>query len=341
MREFPLIEVSGTSFQMGLQHGKQAERLIRKYLLWIQKLTGVELSVLRANAMRFLPYIQRLSPAYVEEIFGLAEGARIPIADAVLCQARAEAAKKWDGGCTAFALTGQATADGSAISGQNQDLEPEYADVAVVLRVKPSDGRPAAIMVTFAGQLGYAGMNSFGVSNFVNALYNFQWTPGLPYYPLRRVCLEQTSVEACVKLFHSYPGCSALNVVLADGKGNIGDLEARPGVLATYQDSNRDVRLHTNHYLTAVFTKFEDGTLPDSVPRLDRVRSLVRQHWGKLSVDRMKEILADHEGNPAGICRHGAAQLHSIAGYIAEPAKRLFHVRCGHGCTGTWTTYSI
>lgn len=70
MQEFPLVEVSGTSFHMGLQHGKQAEPLIRKYLIWIQKLTGVEIEVLRANAMRFLPYIQRLSPAYVEEIFG-------------------------------------------------------------------------------------------------------------------------------------------------------------------------------------------------------------------------------------------------------------------------------
>ena len=36
--------------------------------------------------------------------------------------------------------------NGSVISGQNQDLEPEYADVAIVLRVKPNDGRPAAIM---------------------------------------------------------------------------------------------------------------------------------------------------------------------------------------------------
>lgn len=341
MQEFPLIEVSGTSFQMGLQHGKQTEGLIRKYLVWIQKLTGMEIETLRANAMRFLPYIQRLSPEYVEEIFGLAEGARIPIADAVLCQARAEAAKRWDGGCTAFALTRQATADGSVISGQNQDLEPDYADVAIVLRVKPSDGRPSAVMVTFAGQLGYAGMNSSGVSNFVNALYNFQWTPGLPYYPLRRLCLEQTSIEGCLKLLRANAGCSALNLVLADSKGDIADVEVRPGVLAAYNDKSKDARLHTNHYLTTNFVKFEDGTLPDSVPRLDRVRSLVRQQWGKLTVDKMKSILADHEGNPAGICRHGASQLHSIAGYIAEPARKLLHVRRGHGCTGTWTAYSV
>src|SRR5581483_4862897 len=163
MDEFPFIEVSGSAFQMGFQHGRQAEPLIRKYLEWIEKLTGIERERLRSNALRFLPHIRKLSPQYVEEIFGLAEGARLEIADAVLCQARAEAAHRWDSACTAFALTGRATADGLPLAGQNQDLEPAYADMAIVLHVRPGDGRPAAVMFTFAGQLGYAGMNQFGV----------------------------------------------------------------------------------------------------------------------------------------------------------------------------------
>lgn len=114
---------------MGLQHGKQAELLIQKYLSWIDRLTGLNRNALRANAMRLLPYIQRFSPEYAEEISGLAEGARIPLADAVLCQARAEAAKRRDGGCTAFALSGGATAGGRIIAGQNQDLELDFADI--------------------------------------------------------------------------------------------------------------------------------------------------------------------------------------------------------------------
>ena len=109
MDGFPLIEIAGGPFEMGYQHGKQAEPLIRKYLGWIVKFTGMDLNVLRPNAMRFLPYIQRLSPAYVAEIHGLAEGARIQLPDAVLCQARAEALKRWDGGCTAFATRKSAT----------------------------------------------------------------------------------------------------------------------------------------------------------------------------------------------------------------------------------------
>lgn len=341
MTEFPMVEVSGSAFEMGVQHGRQAEPLIRRYLTWIGKLTGKPPEMLRANAMRLLPYIRQLSEKYVDEIFGLAEGARISIADAVLCQARAEAAHSGEGGCTAFALTGEATADGKPLAGQNQDLEPEYARVAIVLRVRPNDGRPPTVMFTFAGQLGYAGMNQFGVANFVNALYNYRWRPGVPYYPIRRVLLEQRNVADCIEVLRKHRACSAVNLVLADGKGGIANVESRPDQIAVYNDEHRDRRLHTNHYLSATFAPFEDNTLPDSVPRLDRVRRLVRERWGRITLEAMKEILADHDGGPAGICRHGAQGMDSISGYIAEPAKGLLHVRCGHGCNGHWTAYRV
>ena len=154
---FPLIEVSGSSYEMGYQHGAQAANLVRRYLLWIEKLTGKPRDLLCRNAMAFLPLMEALSPALVEEIRGLADGAGISFEEAILCQSRAEAARVSEGGCTAFAMTGSATADHQPLAGQNQDLEPEYADVAILLRVKPTDGRPRALMFTFAGQLGYTG----------------------------------------------------------------------------------------------------------------------------------------------------------------------------------------
>lgn len=341
MKSFPLVEVSGSAFEMGAQHGRQAAPLIHRYLAWIDKLTGKPRELLQQNAMRFLPYIRKLSPLYVDEVMGLAEGAGITLSDALLCQARAEAARRWDGGCTAFAITRDGTADGNPLAGQNQDLESEYADVAIILKLRPNDGRPRAVMFTFAGQLGYAGINQHGVSNFVNALYNFRWQPGLPSYPVRRALLEQRSVGACVRLLERHRTCSALNLVLADAAGAIADVEVRPEGIAAFEDEDANRRLHTNHYVTRAFAGFEDGTLADSKPRLERVQTLVRQHWGRLTVDLLKEILADHQGEPGAICRHGATNMHSISGYIAEPARGRLHVRRGHGCTGSWTVYSV
>jgi isopenicillin-N N-acyltransferase-like protein len=338
---FPLVEVAGSAYELGYQHGAQAKDLVHKYLLLIEHLTGLTRDVLCRNAITFLPYIQALSPAYVEEVRGLAGGAEISFEEAVLCQARAEAGQVTDGGCTAFALTGAATVDRQPLAGQNQDLEAEYVDVAILLRVRPNDGRPRALMFTFAGQLGYAGMNEHGVVHFANALYDFVWRPGLPHYPLKRTILEQRSVAGCLELVSKHRTCSAANVVMADGAGAIADVEVRPEGIARFYDTHPDWLVHANHYIAAKFALHETNSLADSCKRLDRMRALIQENWGKITVETMQQILADHDGEPAGICRHGARNMHSISGYVAEPAKRLLHIRRGHGCLGAWATYEV
>lgn len=338
---FPLIDVSGDAYAMGRAHGEQARALVHRYLIWIDRITGISRDRLCENALKFVPMMEAASPAFVDEIRGLADGADISFEEAVLCQARAEASHTHDGGCSAFALTGAATASGNTLAGQNQDLEPEYADVAVLLRVRPDDGRPDALMFTFAGQLGYAGMNAHGVAHFANALYDSPWQPGLPHYPLKRLMLEQRTVDDCVGLLRQHRTCSAANVVVADGEGHIGDIEVRPEGIILFEDTHPDMRLHTNHYLTPEYADYETNSLPDSCPRLDRLRHLVSEAWGEITVDVLKSFLADHEGDPGGICRHGDVKMHSVSGYIAEPEQRLFHVRRGHGCLGSWSTYEV
>ncbi len=338
---FPLVEVSGSAYDMGYAHGAQAHDLVRKYLLWIDKLTGKPRDLLCRNAMRLEPHMRALGPRFLEEVRGLAAGAGISYEEAVLCQCRAEAARAPDGACTAFALKGAATAGGGVLAGQNQDLETEYADVAILLRVRPNDGRPRALMLTFAGQLGYAGMNEHGVANFANALYDFKWQPGLPFYPIRRALFECRDAAGAVKLLQGVKPCSALNLVLCDDAGNIGDVEVRPEGAVVFTGDGPDALLHTNHYVTPQFAPYETRSLADSCPRLDRVRELVKREWGHITLDTMKEVMADHQGDPAAICRHGAAKMHSICGYIVEPEKHLLHVRRGHGCTGTWQAYEV
>jgi isopenicillin-N N-acyltransferase-like protein len=153
--------------------------------------------------------------------------------------------------------------------------------------------------------------------------------------------LEQRTIAACIDLLQRHRTCSAANVVLCDGQGAIADVEVRPEGIARFTDLHPDRIVHANHYLTDAFAPHETNSLADSCPRLDRMRTLLQAHWGRLDVETIKTLLADHEGEPAAICRHGAVNMHSISGYIAEPAKRLFHVRRGHGCLGTWTAYEV
>lgn len=337
---FPLVEVAGTPRGMGRGHGEQARPLIDRYLETIETLAKLDRDTLGRQARWFLPLVERFSPAYVEEVRGLAEGAAIPFDHALLCQVRLEAVRVTEG-CSAFALAGAATADGRPLAGQNQDLEPDFESFGIVLRLRPSDGRPRAVSFTFAGQLGYAGMNEHGVANFANALFGQPWRPGLPFYPLRRAFLEQRSVADCLELARRHRTCSAANFVFCDGGGAIGDVEIRHDGAAEYHGPLADARLHTNHYLVDAFRRFETGECPDSSCRLDRFTALVREGWGGWSVAGLKGLLADHDGQPAGICRHGAGGTHSIAGYVAEPARGILHVRRGHGCSGRWMEYSV
>jgi len=338
---FPLVEVSGTAFEMGYQHGQQAGDLIHKYLTFIERLTKKSREELCKNARAFQPLIEKISPALIEEIKGLAKGADITFDEALLCQARGEAARVPPEGCTAFAFTGSATADGHALAGQNQDLAPEYGDVAILLHLRPTDGRPRALIFTFAGQLGYSGMNQHGLAHFANALYDAPWQFGLPHYPLKRVMFEQDNLDDCLKIIKQNPTCSAGNMVFCFGNDQVADVEIRPDGIAQFTDTHPDQIIHANHYLTPEFTPHETNFLADSCPRLDRMRTLIKDHWGHITVDTMKTLLADHEGDPAAICRHGAENMISLSGYIAEPAKGLLHVRRGFGCTGTWTAYEV
>jgi hypothetical protein len=339
--EFPLLEVKGTAYEMGRQHGEQAGDLVEKYILLIERLAGKPREVLCRNAERFLEAIERLSPKYLEEVRGLAEGARISFPEALLCQVRTQALYGGEGGCTTFALRGEATLDGKVLAGQNQEFEPEFSEVAMLLRVCPTDGRPRALMLTFAGQLGYSGINEFGVAHFANSLFNCPLRPGLPPYPMKRAILEQKTVRDAVALLERHNASSAGNLMMADGQGEIADVEYRPEGVALYQDEHPDMLVHSNHYLAPKFVPCEDNTVPDSPARLCRMRALLKNSWGKISVDVLKEILADHEGDPAAICRHGASNWHTVFGYIAEPARRVLHMRKGHGCLGTWAEYEV
>ena len=118
-------------------------------------------------------------------------------------------------------------------------------------------------------------------------------------------------------------------------------MEVRPEGVAVFTDDHPNRRVHTNHYVTPEFQSLETNSLADSCPRLDRMRELVQENWGTITVDTMKRILSDHKGDPGAICRHGEAGMHSISGYIAQPAQGLLHVRRGHGCLGTWQTYVV
>ena len=352
LTQYPLIEAAGSPLELGRQHGEQAAEMIDGYLDFLASSLRLSREQLRRRAMSFLPLFEKFCPELVLEMTGLAEGAKLAFGDAVVAQMRGELAQVADGACTTFAIQPRGTVTQTTLVGQTSDNPPELEQFGYVLKLRPTN-KPQVLMWTFGGMLGYHGMNEHGVSHFANALGGGpQWKFALSHYPLKRLILEQRSVADVLKLMQSFPVCSNGNYMLAAGTGAILDVELTSDGPQVIEESGAGYLVHSNHYLCtahACEANFQHS-LSDSFPRLDRMRSLISESFGTVSLAGMQRFLSDHSGHPVGICRHPHAgpsesmlgnSGKTVAALIAEPQARRLHVALGNPCENPFVTYSL
>jgi isopenicillin-N N-acyltransferase like protein len=293
--------------------------------------------------MSFLPAYETRFPALVEEMRGIADGARLPFADVVLVNGRADTLGVMlvDSLCTAFAAGRHATASRQTLSGQTLDQHPANRAALVVLRIEPSRG-PAILMCSFAGLVGYPGINSARVSCVQNALSTGQWNArGMPHYLMKRALLECMSVEACVKLARSIDVCSSSNYIVTDGEGSIANMEVTPMGVET-AGQGRDWLVHANHFWNPNWSATDTlrHSMPDSPARQARLEHLLSERIRRLSLADLKLALADHHGAPCSICRH-QEKVQTIAAILQEPEAGLIHVAAGNPCQAEYQAFSL
>jgi isopenicillin-N N-acyltransferase-like protein len=349
---YRLYEARGTQRQLGRQHGEQGRAQIHGFLDYLGTLLKLSRPALRERALRFLPLFERHCPHLVEEVHGLAEGAGIPLAEALAVQIRGELGQVSGEGCTTFVISARGTADRQILIGQNSDVEPELEEFAYILRLEPTD-KPPVLMWTFGGQFGYHGLNAAGVAHFANSLGGGPaWKFGLPHYPIKRMMLEQRTLAGVLDLLENVPVCSNGNYVLCDGDGRIADVELSTDGFALIEDGGEGFIAHSNHYVCGQHAcpANDAASLPDSFPRLDRMRQLIAEKFGRITVEDMKRMLADHAGHPTSICRHPhdgpdhpscSARGKTTASLIAEPAAGKLHVARGNPCQVPFATYQV
>lgn len=349
---FPRFDARGTHRELGQQHGEQVGDRLRAFLDYLGSVLKLSPAQMRDRALRFQAVFERHCPHLVEEVRGLAEGARVEFADALAVQIRGELGPVAEAACTTFVISARGTASGQVLIGQNSDIEPEHDPLAYVLHLQPR-GKPALIMWTFGGQLGYHGLNTHGVAHFANSLGGGPaWKMALPHYPVKRMMLEQTTVPAVLQLLGQAPVCSSGNYVLCDGQGHIADVELTPEGFAVIEDEGAGFIGHSNHFLCGAHACAANfaASLPDSFARLERIRALIAEKFGSITVADMQRILADHSGAPTAICRHPhdgpdhpsvSARGRTSASMIAEPATGRFHVSRGNPCTAAYETYQL
>src|SRR5436190_4091124 len=95
-RTIPFYRLSGTHREIGRQFGEACVDLIRRHrdlaMARLGTTRGITPEQALASAMHYRAYVEAYAPFLDEEVQGVAEGARIPLAEAYLLQLRAELA---------------------------------------------------------------------------------------------------------------------------------------------------------------------------------------------------------------------------------------------------------
>lgn len=177
------------------------------------------------------------------------------------------------------------------------------------MHIRPSESSSLSIhMITEGGIIGKIGLNSHGVGVTLNAIkcagVNFN---KIPCHLALRTALSSTSRDEAIARIGKFGVASACHILVADATGGTGlecsandivhlnmdhEVEPCPGVVT-----------HTNHFVHQHENAASKPYLADSVPRLNRVRELIKSANSMPSVETISKILRDENGYPTAICR--------------------------------------
>jgi isopenicillin-N N-acyltransferase-like protein len=355
----PVVQASGTRFEIGYQHGCAVDDLVKGTLEWSfgeLAVAGMSRDRALSGALRLLDIVRAHTPHLAEEVEGIAAGAGISVAEAAVINTRYELlfldnARPYlvapKGECTLFGVEAVRTRDGAPIIGQNVDLGPESRPFWIMLCVRP-EGAPRILTATLAGMLAQEGVNSAGLALCGSMVRSRGWRSGYPSRKfLRRWVLEQPSVEAAIGIIRSAPPrASSHNLMLADSGGAIADIETTIDDVAVLRPVAGRLT-HANHYLSPR-TCGENGPMGEyvanSTARCDRMKLLLSLVEGSFTAREAVGLLQDHVGSARAICRHAERDEYGSetnVAVIAEPAKRCLHVAFGPPCESPFATYQL
>lgn len=348
VRSLPLIEVAGTHREMGRQFGEQQRDEIHEYSeMWLSKASarsGLNRDALLGQIDGIVQAIEEYAPHLAEEVLGVAEAAQMSAREAYSIQVRMELlyAGPPEPSCTTFAVTGDRSANGQTIVGQNVDLDEGVERFGLILKMKPDDA-PAVMMYTSPGLISYVGLNDAGLAAHGNLLVSPGWRAAFPRYFLTRLMLEQTTVDAALEAGLRPRRASSRNLILGDAEGSIANVELTVDESSVLRSDNGEL-VHTNHYVSSDLCEADSRPLhANSRHRYARIQELMDAHVEPLSVEDLRSFFRDHEGRPGSICAHVREDSTSktVASLISEPAEGRLHATFGSPCENDYVTYTF
>ncbi len=362
MTELLLLELQGLPYEAGVQHGERAGSLIaenlRIYHDRFQREAHLDLDQVRDRAERYLGVIDALHPAYGEAMRGISTGAGIPLREIAALNTRYELLYSQysainqtktthvpAGGCTAFAVLPEVSADGHLWLGQNWDWFPQVR--GVLLRECQPDGF-TIVAFTEAGIVGgKIGMNSSGLGLVINGLLSNQddWSRlRTPFHVRTWEILHARTLDAAVRVVDREDRSCSANFLIgqANGAARVVDIEAAPEATCALTPIG-GVFAHTNHFTDpqrlGIWQPLaeEKTTTYERAARMSRLLE-DRKATGTLDAAGLMAILRDHEGWPDSVCRHSNDRLpeeervESVVSVLEDLTAGCMYVAAGPPC---------
>jgi len=373
MPALPVVDLPGRSHDDGVAHGRAAAEAItenlRIYFDRFQREARLTPEQTRERARMYLAVIDRVEPAYGEAMRGVAEGAGIALDDIAVLNARYEILYSQyssinqtaalphgipAGGCTAFAVTPDVSADGHLYLGQNWDWFPAVR--GVVLRRADPDGTCLAAFTEAGIVGGKIGMNSHGLGLVINGLLSSRddWSALRTPFHVRtwRILHARTLRDAVRVVTDELRSCSANFLIgQANGRSEVVDIEAAPEATCALAPVD-GVLAHANHFVDperlGVWQPLAEEKT-STYQRAERMHELLTQGARRRSLyaETIMAILRDHHGHPDSVCRHPNPALpeeervESVVSVIEDLTAGRFYVAGGTPCTTPYVEISL
>ena len=324
-KKFPVLELKGTPYERGLEHGKQLKNEIAAiFKKWKDNMRSNDPDSLIRDflaATNFEPITKRYTPFILDEIKGIAEGSGQTYTDVFAFQLLDELwvyqdAKRNDPRHHCSGMGVAAMNSRPAYIAQNMDVENYMQGGQVLLHILATKNEPEQYIVSCAGLVALNGMNAEGIGMCMNTVMELQGsTDGLPVAFIVRGLLRQKNGKDAVNFLHTVKHASGQNYIIGI-VDSVYDFEASSGKLVRYIPAGGDGKLvyHTNHALAnddikpwykKVFERNIAGLNPNdnSVIRQASLQERLGKQTAVITPDIIKTTLRSKDNPYNPVCR--------------------------------------
>ena len=333
------IDLSGTPYEMGLQHGAACAAAINTAIERVVYGRQIDAAhrerVVRQNERN----IDRVFPEALEEMQGIADGAGLT-RDDILAYAACMEVGRAAPGCTNVAVR---TDEHGVVHYKSNDVGKESLGSYLFWDIRPDKGHPFICVSGPGAPWMGPGVNdtglTFGGSSIMNT--DQDWERGIPTNLLQRYLLQYCAdVEEGIALCASTPVMNhGMNIMLTDPGANAVVVERSATRMAVRRMEN-DAIWCANHYVTPEMQPVDNRANADFRANSEGRAALLAELTAAEphTLDQVKRIARAH-ADPVSMCQHGP--MHSVFGIIAIARERTLLASDGYPCQNELEVFTM